>query len=154
MNGDIKMKNAFDENEKVPEMNSGLKIKNKNQTLKSNPSSLEEDAYKLVKNKNEIHIRIAELSAKYMSFIRDKTITDNKSANDISNEKSIINNLINLCLALNADETEPEGIGSIGLCSLLSHALLEQRNIINDLKYEIHKLKNENKINKKSENDK
>jgi hypothetical protein len=148
------MKNAFEEDEKIPEMNSGLKIKNKNQTLKSSPSSLEEDAYKLVKNKNEINVKIAELSAKYMSFVRDKTITDNKSANDTSNEKAVINNLINLCLALNADETEPEGIGSIGLCSLLSHAILEQRNIINDLKYEIHKLKLDNKANKKSENDK
>jgi hypothetical protein len=151
MSGNMKISAFNNEEEKIPEMNSGLKLKNKNQSQKRT-STLEEDINVLLKNKQETHMKIAELSSVFMSFVRDKTIPENKSSSDDIHEKEVVNSLIKLCLALNSDQTEPEGIGSIGLGSLLIHALLEQRNIINGLRYKIHKLESENKT--KPNNDK
>ena len=95
-----------------------------------------------VKQKHlDINARVAELSGQYRGLFQSKTLPENKTPHQKQLEKEIIFNLSQLCLDLDNDETQKEGIGSIGLCKILLSLLLEQKDNINILAYEVSKLK-------------
>lgn len=103
--------------------------------------SLKDKVEDIQEKNNSIEVKAFELSSQYVSFLYDKTLNENKSPIKIDFEKEIINNLSELALNLNNDESKPEGIGSVGLNTLLLKCLLKQRDIINELSYEVHNLK-------------
>lgn len=102
-------------------------------------------------NKYELRKRkCAELGAKYISSLNDKTLLENKSPISKELEKDILANLINIGIEINTDESENEGMGSIALITLLLNSLLKQRDKINELSFKLNKLE----IEVKSKNEK
>ncbi len=76
-----------------------------------------------------------ELSRTYMGFIKNKIVKENKSPIEEDLEKETVQKLIQISMQLNNDDTQPEGIGSLGLINLLFRSVLAQRDIINNLEY-------------------
>ena len=142
--------NAFrdDESDSLPEGNTGLKISgNKSRYAKDpdekNPTTEDfENAVVGMKNTElDVKNRIADASTKYRSLIKDRTVSENKSPLKQSLEQEVVKELSDLGLHLNNDQSRPEGIGSIGLCNLLMQINFQQRDRMNNLAYEIVKLK-------------
>jgi hypothetical protein len=92
-------------------------------------------------NDNSIIASIAGLTSRYKGYILDKTLTNNKNPLTKEEESETIKALCDVGLNLNEDQNQREGIGSIGLNSLLLKSVLTQRDKINELSYEIHNLK-------------
>jgi hypothetical protein len=105
-------------------------------------SSFDEMVGSIRKNDNSVMADIRELSIRYKEYLVDKTLGSNKSPSLKDSEKETIKKLCEIGLKLNSDENQPEGIGSIGLNSLLLNSVLIQRDKINEMSYEIHTLKN------------
>jgi len=142
--------NAFrdDESDSLPEGNTGLKISGNKSRYAKDPDeqkSTTEDFENAVagmkNNEMEVKNRIADASTKYRALIRDRTVSENKSPLKASLEKEVVKELSDLGLQLNNDQSRPEGIGSIGLCNLLMQINFQQRDRINNLAYEVVKLK-------------
>src|SRR5258708_26896525 len=67
---------------------------------------------------------IMELSKTYMGFIRNKVVRENKSPIEDDLEKETVKKLIQISMELNNDDTQPEGIGSLGLINLLFRSVI------------------------------
>jgi hypothetical protein len=93
-------------------------------------------------NENSIISEIRDLSIKYKKYITDKTLNINKNPISKDLEKETIRKLCEIGLVLNEDETQRFGTGSVGLINLLLNSVLIQRDIINEMSYEIHNIKN------------
>ena len=91
-------------------------------------------------HEKEIAKEIMEQSRNFMGFIKNKVVRENKSPIEDDLEKETIRKLIQLSMELNNDDTQPEGIGSLGLCNLLFRAVVAQRDIINNLEYKYFQL--------------
>jgi len=52
-------------------------------------------------------------------------------------ESDVARQIVDISLALNNDQTKPEGIGSAGCIMLLLRSVLIQRDIINELSYKV-----------------
>lgn len=126
------------------EYNKNIKINGKQPRFKSSKAVSEEQFKEKIREhqegNKELMGKIWELSNKYTSSIKDKTLSENKSPLQKEIETDIAKQLTNIALDLNNDEQQPEGVGSIGLLMLLLKTNLIQRNIINDLGYKVHKL--------------
>lgn len=137
----------FDDDDSVSE--SKIKIK-KVSSQKSifdgipKKSSYEEFSKKVdsVQEKNNSHkIKAAELSSQFYKVLNDKTLRENKTIFSKSIEKDLLLELINLSIEINNDQFEKEGMGSLTLITLLFNSLLLQRDKINNLEFELSKLK-------------
>jgi len=100
------------------------------------------DKYELRKRK------CADLGARYLNALNDKTLQENKSPIQKDIEKETLSNLISIGIEINTDESENEGMGSIALITLLLNCLLKQRDKINGLSFRLNKLENELKSKK------
>lgn len=156
--------NAFrdDESESLPKSNSKLNISGAKSKYAKDPNEVKhttedfDNAVAEIKNDEiEIKNRIADASIKYKAILRDRTVTENRSPLKQNLEQEIIRELSDLGMHLNNDQKRPEGIGSIGLCNLLMQTNLQQRDQINDLSYEVMKLKRiiEKLVQKSSESE-
>jgi hypothetical protein len=93
------------------------------------------------KNENDIRQRVMELSNKFKSALKDKTLEENKGPIKKDYESEIINQLCDVGLRMNNDQNQPEGLGSIGLSNLLFRAILIQRDMINEQSFQISQMK-------------
>jgi len=93
------------------------------------------------KNENDIRQRVMELSGKFKSTLKDRTLEENKGPIKKDYESELINQLCDVGLRMNNDQSQPEGLGSIGLNNLLFRAILIQRDTINDLAYQVVQMK-------------
>lgn len=142
--------NAFqvdDKDHMKENANNGLKLSaKKSRFAKSDepkPPTEEEfkdEVRKFKKRDNDQRNKVADLANKYKSILVDRTVEDNKSPIQKDLEMSIIKDITQICLQLDNDQDQPEGIGSIGLCNLLLQANILQRDIINKLSYDISRL--------------
>jgi hypothetical protein len=82
-----------------------------------------------------------DLSSKFKSFVEDKILPVNKTVISKDVENEVLQQLIAVASEMNEDNTQPEGLGSTALCMLLLKMTLLQRDIINNLGYEVDKLK-------------
>jgi hypothetical protein len=146
----------FDDSVNENKVNSGLKLDNKKSMFSKNTQDKEflENSFKQnvenhQNNDEKIKGRITELSTKFMEFVRDQTLSENKSPIQLDLERDISRQLTDLAMQLNNDETKPEGIGSAGMIMLLLRCTLTQRDIINKLAYKIHQLESEKLKNHK-----
>jgi hypothetical protein len=133
---------AFDEQKEVTNTK-GLKISNNNSKytkIAEDKASFNERADDLMTDKKIRNKRAAELVSQFISIVKDKTITDNKTVIAKDVEREICSKLINLCLEINMDESELDGMGNTALINLLLKTTLLQRDIINDLDYKVFKL--------------
>lgn len=83
--------------------------------------------------------RTLDLSTKFKAMMEDKVLFENKSILSKDMEKEIIEKLVQLSSDMNADENQPEGIGSVALSVLLMKMMLLQRDTINQLAFKLEK---------------
>lgn len=129
----------------------GLKLKNKN-AEKKEQEKIEREQYKekfeksadqAVQNYEDKNKKALEVISKFMRLSEDKTLSKNKGYIGIDVEKEIRQELIQLVIDLDNDESESEyGKGSVVAISILSKIVLNLRDRINDLEFEISSLKN------------
>jgi len=84
--------------------------------------------------------QIWDLSIKYKSFIESKVLPTNRGPIATNLEKEVLDNLVQLALDMNEDETQQQGVGSTALCMLLMKCMLIQRDIINTLSFKVDQL--------------
>jgi hypothetical protein len=128
----------------------GVKLKNRSaEKLEQEKKEREEykarfddNADKTVKYHQEQSSRAVQVIQRYMKMTDDKTLSQNKGsiANDV--EREIRQDLIQLALDLNNDEFEEDnGKGSVVVLSALTKVLLQYRDRINQLEFEIQQMK-------------
>lgn len=129
-----------DEQEEVP-TKSPLKVKNQTPTPSpaAQRAAFEQTATAVHARSEERKKEIYELSKSFIGMMKDKTLADNKGPIAQNIERDVIKQLIEVGTALNNDEDQDEGAGSIGLVTLLMRALLAQRNRINELEFKLDK---------------
>jgi hypothetical protein len=152
-----KKSSAFDDDENFDEISSNNKLKlnqSKSRFSKPNEDNLSkklEDKVGEIQNRDQKLIKDAlEFSTRYMSLIKNKTLKSNKGPIEQDLETEIVKGLIQIAMDLNNDDSKPEGIGSAGVLTLLLRSVLAQRDIINNLEYELVQLKR--RIKPSSEN--
>lgn len=90
-----------------------------------------EDSYKM---------RAATLATKFVNFLKDKTLKQNKSVFAKEIEKEVLTEMIALAVDINNDPIEKEGMGSLGWITLLFRISLAQRDRINELEFNLSEL--------------
>jgi hypothetical protein len=131
----------------------GVKLKNKSaEKLEQEKKEREEykarfddNAEKTVKYHQEQGGRAVQIIQRYMKMTDDKTLAQNRGgiANDV--EREIRQDLIQLALDLNNDEFEEDnGKGSVIVLSAVTKILLQYRDRINQLEFDIQQMKRSN----------
>lgn len=123
----------------------GIKISNKQSMFANTPKkpsveNFEKQAITANNKSVDYAQHAAKLTASYMKMMADKTVTENKTIFEVDIEKEIISNLVKLGIEINVDELQEEGMGSIGLVSLLFQTVISQRDKINYIEYAINLL--------------
>ncbi len=134
----------FEDDEKVEKQVSKVKLdasksrfSSKNEEKKPNDKSLHDRVVEFKEHEKEVAQEIMQLSKTYIGFIKNKVVKENKSPIEEDLEKETVQKLIQISMELNNDDTQPEGIGSLGLINLLFRSVLAQRDIINKLEYRV-----------------
>lgn len=128
----------------------GVKLKNKSQERREQEKrereeyrvKFENNADKTIQYHQEQNNNAINVIQKYMRISDDKILSSNKNAiaNDV--EREIRQELIQLALDLNNDENEEDnGKGSVVVLSVITKILLQYRDRINQLEYELSQLK-------------
>ena len=130
----------------------GVKLKSKATVQKEKDAQereeykarFEENAEKTIKYHDEKGNRAVEIISRYLKMTEDKTLVINRGsiANDV--EREIRQELIQLALDMNNDENEEDnGKGSVVVLSVVTKILMRYRDRLNDLEFEMQKLKRE-----------
>ena len=140
------MDNFFDEDENDFKPKKGLKIsQSKTVAPNDNKKKIEENFHQQVeeieKNKKEYQSDLNYLSTQVIRMIQDKTLARNKNNLQKDNEKSNLEQIVNLARELDIDENEPINAGSISLITLILALSLKQRDRLNELEFEVSQLK-------------
>jgi len=131
-------------------MNSGVKLdpsksKFKPKENKKTQQDFEKEISELQKNDEAVKLKAMQLSRRFMDAVNDKTLPENRGIVGKDVEKELINNLGSLALHINNDENQPEGIGSIGLITVLMNSLFNMRDRINEQSHKIYLLEQQAK---------
>jgi hypothetical protein len=123
-----------DEEEVVAKV--GVKLKNSksmfaNKPKKPSKEDFEKAASEANNKLNSHNERAMELSLAFKKILEDKTLAENKNVFASEVEMEVIGGLVELGINMNTDENETEGMGSIGLITLLLRCMLIQRDKIN-----------------------
>ena len=129
----------------------GVKLKNK-ASEKAELEKIEKQQYKekferaadrTMQNIEDNNTKALNIISKFLKMSEDKTLHKNKGAIALDVEREIRQELIQLVMDFDNDATEDEyGKGSIIAISILSKIVLNLRDRLNDLEYEL--------VNKKS----
>lgn len=124
----------------------GVKLRNK-AAEKIEAEKIERQQYKekfekaadrTMKNIEDNNTKAMNVISKFIKMSEDKTLRKNKGAIALDVEKEIRQELIQLVMDFDNDETEDEyGKGSVIAISVLSKIVLNLRDRINDLEYEL-----------------
>jgi hypothetical protein len=137
-----------DEIEVLPPKNSGLKkVSTQKSIFEELPKKpTQKDLDKKVKDNQErltgYRAAASDLSKKYISLLKDKTLKQNKNSFVKELEKEIIADMVQLAIDINNDPAEQEGMGSLSWITLLLQVNLAQNNRINELEYKVSLLEN------------
>lgn len=131
-----------DESQKSSTQKVGVKLNNSqsmfaNNTKKPSREEFEKKAVEANNKLTEYQERAVQLSLNYKKLLDDKTLPQNKNIFQQDAEKEVISNLMQLAIDMNTDPNEEEGMGSVGLISLLCRCMLIQRDKINELSYDV-----------------
>jgi hypothetical protein len=127
----------------------GVKLKSRNSIQKAQEekereeykAKFEQNADRTVQFHDDKSKRILKVISSYMQLIDDRTLVRNRGsiANDV--EREIREQIINLAVDLNNDETEEEdGKGSIVVLIAVTKALMKYRDRLNELEYTVKQL--------------
>ena len=121
----------------------GVKISNENSVLQKKADekvAFEERADKFIEQKKARNSTAVELAKQFVDFVRDKTLSENKTIIAKGIEIDLCNKLVLMALEINEDDTEREGMGSVAIINLLLKTVFIQRDIINSIDYKVVKL--------------
>jgi len=110
------------------------------QPKKPSPEQFKQQASAVNDKLNSYNVRAVEAVTAFMKLLEDQTIPKNKSVFAADVEQEIINKFQRIALDMDADEHQPEGMGSVGVITFLLKVSLIQRDKINQLDYNINLL--------------
>lgn len=127
----------------------GVKLKSRNSIQKEQEdkereeyrAKFDQNADRTVQFHDDKSKKILKVISSYMQMIDDRTLVRNRGsiANDV--EREIREQIINLAIDLNNDETEEEnGKGSVVVLIAVTKALMKYRDRLNDLEYTVQQL--------------
>lgn len=121
----------------------GLKINSsKSQFIKETVKRevFEQQADEVFDQIQERRERAVKLVQDFWSFIKDKTLVEEKGPIKKNLEKETVNKLLNFASEMNNDPNEPEGAGSVAVITLLLKAVLYLRDSNNESRYRLEQL--------------
>jgi hypothetical protein len=101
------------------------------------PVDFDEKAKEAHAGSEDKKIRGFELSREFLTVFQSKILTINKGPQEKAAEKEAINKLIAWAIEMNTDQMEKEGIGSVGLITLLFNCILKMRDSVNSLEHKL-----------------
>jgi len=122
----------------------GLKISNESSMFappEKPEESFDEKAKKVISKVEGRKADCAKLASQFVGILNDKILSVNKSPITKDIEKEVVGKLVALASEINSDESEDEGMGSMAVITLLMRSILIQRDKINELAYEVDKIK-------------
>lgn len=126
----------------------GLKINNQQSSVPqpklNNVAEFNEQAKEVFLQYEDYKKRTWELSTRFKAMIEDRTLSENKGVISKDLEKEVLDKLVALSSEMNADDNQPEGIGSVALSMLMLKMMLLQRDTLNTLAYKLEKLEKSN----------
>lgn len=139
-----------DDNESMIKPKAGLKINNSKSIMnnipkKPNPVEIEAKAREAIDRSEGYNSEVANLVSMFKKTLEDKTLADNKSSLSLDAEKELIGKMIDLAININNDPNQREGMGSVGLIIVLLKSILDHRDKVNKLSYDM--LQSDRKIN-------
>ena len=127
--------------EEISSESLGLKLDSKKSMFSKKasppPPSFEDHAKEVHSLAEQRKIRGFELSQKFLGVLQDKTLVSNKGPSEKGLEKEVIKGLVEFALELNNDHNEKEGIGSVGMITLIFNSLLKMRDNYNMMEYRL-----------------
>lgn len=118
---------------------SSVKLKNPNQTEKL--PSIKDSVDRVLQDEDFKKQMAVELSTKLIAAFNSKILDENKSPIDKKNELNALAEFKEFCSTINIDKNEVEGNGSLLFAALVGRMLFNYRDRINQLEYEVAKLK-------------
>lgn len=111
-------------------------------TERQRRENFENRAEQFFESKNENNIRLVDVTKRFMMAMRDKTLVSNKGTVSSNFEKEIRSDLHKLIQDLDNDESNNiYGEGSEAAIAIFSKVFFEMRDRINELEFELKKLK-------------
>lgn len=104
---------------------------------KSSKEQFEKSANEANDRANAYKDRAAALASSFKKILDDKTLAPNKNIFSKDLEKEVISRLVQLAIDMNTDENEMEGMGSVGLITLLLRTSVILRDRVNSLEYNL-----------------
>ena len=123
----------------------GLRISNDKSSVKRPPPKLDiqANAAKILASQ-EIQSKLGwELTTKLLSMFKDKTLKENKDNPYLEAEAGVLKDYVDFVRLINSDETQEEGIGTVGFTIAIAKCALLQRDRLNEVEYEMSLLKKE-----------
>ncbi len=122
-----------------------LKINNSTSTVKktSPPIDIEANAQKILSNQEEQRNLTIKLTSQLLALFKDQTLLENKDIRAKEAEERILKDYVAFARLINNDESQEEGLGSIGFSIAIVKCALIQRDRINELEYNIKNLQRE-----------
>ena len=137
----------FDESPKDPKQRIGLKNINGQKSMFENipkPPTQQEFQQKVQEAGDKMSgykQQAANLFIQFSKAINDKTLSVNRNLFAIEAEKEMLQSMVQLAIQVNNDPLEQEGMGSLTWITCLFKTCLAQRDRINDLDFELEKIK-------------
>lgn len=119
----------------------GIKLK-QGRTLpkKPDPRAFEQRATDAFRREGDFKQKAYDLGKAFVKLLDDKVLPQNKSPMNKDLEKEALQNLVQLGMDMNDDEAQPmDGMGSIGLITLLMKGMVMQRDRMNELEYKLER---------------
>lgn len=140
----------FDEedNDKISEHSKKIGLKNVSSqksifdTMAKKPTQndLDNKVKKMNDKSTKYKIKVADLTIQFNKTMADKTLPQNQNVFQKDLERDLLLKMIQLAIDINNDESESEGMGSIGWIVLLFKTCFSQRDRINNLEYMLYNL--------------
>lgn len=121
----------------------GVKLKSENSQFTKTTEQkqqFEDDADAFMAQKRERNKQALTLAQRFIEIVRDKTLIENKTLMAKQFEQEVCSDLVWLCLDINEDDSEREGMGSAAMINLLLKVVLNQRDMLNSVGYKITQL--------------
>ena len=121
-----------------------LKIDNSNSSVQVAPPlpNINENVNKILASEDEQKKIAFNLTRSFLTILKDKTLDANKDPKAREDERKIISEFANFARLLNADPNkQEEGYGTLTYVNALSRFMILQRDRINELEYEVVKLR-------------
>lgn len=132
-----------DESKPVPEEKKQVKIDNSRSRFarqKSIQEEFEKKADQTFQTMQDRQKEALELGQQFLQMMRDKTLPAQKLPIAQSLERELLNKMVTFAVMVNNDQTEPEGMGSVSLMTLLFKAALIMRDNYNQIEYRLEQL--------------